>query len=84
MSPETLERIFDPYFTTKDVGKGSGLGLAVVLAIIKRHGGAITPGKGSTLTVYFPSLEPGVELIMKPFSIKDLTQMVRRVLDANG
>jgi PAS domain S-box-containing protein len=58
---ETLERIFDPYFTTKEVGKGSGLGLAVVLGIVKRHEGAITvnsePGIGTNFHVFFPKME---------------------------
>ncbi|MDR3568919.1 MAG: ATP-binding protein [Syntrophobacteraceae bacterium] len=57
---EDLERIFDPYFTTREVGKGSGLGLAVVNAIVKRHDGAITvksmPGKGSRFCVYIPGI----------------------------
>ncbi|MCE5335339.1 MAG: PAS domain S-box protein [Desulfobacteraceae bacterium] len=58
---ETMQRIFDPYFTTKDVGKGSGLGLAVVHGIVKRHEGAITvqssPGAGSIFDVYLPRLD---------------------------
>jgi signal transduction histidine kinase len=37
-----MERIFDPYFTTKDTGEGSGLGLSIAQGIIKTHGGAIT------------------------------------------
>jgi two-component system, cell cycle sensor histidine kinase and response regulator CckA len=57
----TLERMFDPYFTTKDVGKGTGLGLSVVQGIVKHHEGAITarsaPGKGSTFDVYLPRIE---------------------------
>jgi PAS domain S-box-containing protein len=55
---EDLDRIFDPYFTTKQVGKGSGMGLAVVLGIVRSHDGAIrvesTPGEGATFDVYFP------------------------------
>ena len=66
---ETLERIFDPYFTTKEVGKGSGLGLAIVHGIIKRHDGAITvetaPGKGSTFCIYIPEVEAGSGVVVE-------------------
>ncbi|UCH95808.1 MAG: response regulator [Candidatus Aminicenantes bacterium] len=58
MEPAVMKRIFEPYFTSKSVGEGSGLGLAVVHGIVKNHGGAITvqssPGKGSTFQVYLP------------------------------
>lgn len=53
-----LERIFEPFFTTRQPGKGSGLGLAVVAAIVRSHGGGVTVesavGRGSTFNVYLP------------------------------
>jgi signal transduction histidine kinase/ActR/RegA family two-component response regulator len=61
MEPAVLQRIFEPYYTTKEPGKGTGLGLSVIHGIVKNHGGFITvestPGKGSTFHVYLPTLE---------------------------
>ena len=58
MDSETLDRIFDPYFTTKEQDKGTGMGLAVVHGIIKGHGGVIQvqskPGKGTRFDIFFP------------------------------
>ena len=59
MPPSVVERIFEPYFTTKRVNEGTGLGMAVVSGIVKSHNGLIdiqtTPGKGTTFEVFFPS-----------------------------
>ncbi len=68
IDPEIIDRIFDPYFTTKGVGKGSGMGLAVVHSIVKNHSGAITVdstvGKGTKFSMFFPLLteKPIVEI----------------------
>jgi hypothetical protein len=57
---EDIKRIYDPFFTTKGIGRGTGLGLAVSYGIVQEHGGAIAvdsvPGKGTTFTVTLPRL----------------------------
>ncbi|MFO0687657.1 MAG: ATP-binding protein [Myxococcota bacterium] len=61
--PGDLDRIFEPYFTTKPVGTGTGLGLATCFQIVERHGGRIraesTPGRGSAFELRLPIRTPG-------------------------
>ena len=45
--PDALSRIFEPFYTTKDVGKGTGLGLAIAYGIVQEHGGQIVGGEPS-------------------------------------
>lgn len=61
ISSENLSKIYDPFFTTKAVGSGTGLGLAVSYGIVQEHSGAITadsvPGEGTTFNLVFPPFE---------------------------
>jgi PAS domain S-box-containing protein len=61
IDPAIMDRVFDPFFTSKSPGEGTGLGLSVVYGIVRNHGGAIDvssePGKGTKVAVYFPLIE---------------------------
>ena len=65
MDEETLKNIFDPFYTTKDIGEGTGLGLSITHGIIKEHNGTISvssqPNKGTTFTISFPIAEKFVQ-----------------------
>jgi CheY-like chemotaxis protein len=83
MKPEVIERIFEPYFTTKEMGEGTGLGLSVVQGIVVTHGGAImvesNPGGGSTFHVYLPRTEQP-EKISETKTQKPLPTGTERIL----
>jgi len=59
INPEVIDKIYDPFFTTKEVGKGTGLGLSTVLGIVRAHGGAVQAGSivgdGTRFDVYLPA-----------------------------
>jgi PAS domain S-box-containing protein len=82
IEPEVMERIFDPYFTTKGTGEGSGMGLAVVQGIVRSHGGMIEvfsePGKGSSFHVYLPRSE--AKAPEKENTFKDISGGCERIL----
>ena len=64
---QTRARLFEPFFSTKERGKGTGLGLATVYGIVKQHRGAVTvastKGEGATFEVYFPRTADGVQSV---------------------
>jgi len=84
MDYELQSKIFDPYFTTKKVNQGTGLGLSVVLGIIKEYNGCIKvssePGRGSTFQVYFPILKQRINTPPKKNGTESLKGGTERIM----
>jgi PAS domain S-box-containing protein len=83
MTQSTINKIFEPYFTTKKQGKGTGLGLAVVYGIVKEHKGDIKAysevGKGSTLNIYLPLMKEATEIVTAD-QVADIETGTERIL----
>ena len=69
MDEETMQRLFEPFFTTREVGEGTGLGLSVVHGIVMQHGGAIDvdsdPGKGTRFRIHLPLADEAANAVRK-------------------
>jgi CheY-like chemotaxis protein len=78
MDAEVVRHIFEPFYTTKELGKGTGLGLSIVYGIIKKHGGYIncqsTTGVGTSFEVYLPLLDGAVSFDEKISKESDLPE----------
>jgi len=86
---EAMNRIFEPYFTTKETGEGTGMGLAMVHGIVKSYGGDITaesePGKGTTFNIYLPRIEADVSPVAEVSDVLPMgTERILFVDDEKG
>ncbi len=86
MDAETSKRIFEPFYTTKEVGKGTGLGMAIVYGIVQQHKGYIAvnskPGEGTSFSIYFPLAEDEVEMHREPAADLEPEQGTETILVA--
>ncbi|MEO8650630.1 MAG: ATP-binding protein [Acidobacteriota bacterium] len=82
MSPDQIEKIFDPFLTTKPVGEGTGLGLSISFGIVKRHSGEIrvesVPGRGTTMIVKLP-IHSGAPTV----SVEDISKQITPLNEYN-
>jgi len=81
---EILDRIFDPYFTTKEISQGTGLGLAVVEGVVKKHEGFINvagnPGEGAVFRVFFPVESAATGTVFEKNNVADIARGTERIM----
>ena len=84
MTDEQVSRIFDPFYTTKPAGQGTGLGLSTVYGIINQHGGRVSvyshPGHGTTFHIYLPSTPGGSETQEKEAPVVEMPSGTEKIL----
>jgi two-component system cell cycle sensor histidine kinase/response regulator CckA len=84
MSAEVKARVFEPFFSTKEVGQGTGLGLSTCYGIVKQSGGHISvysePARGATFKIYLPQVEPQTGIPIQPLDLPGLPRGTETVL----
>jgi PAS domain S-box-containing protein len=84
MSAEVKARVFEPFFSTKELGQGTGLGLSTCYGIVKQSGGHISvysePARGATFKIYLPQVEPQTQIPIQPLDLPGLPRGTETVL----